>query len=55
MQSRITFDTQSKITLSQILSLAENIENILSTHPQGLHFNLPLNGLGLAIWPGCQE
>ena len=43
------------LSLSQILSLAENIENILSTHPQGLHFNLPLNELGLAIRPGCQE
>lgn len=28
------------LLLSQILPLAENIENILSTHPQGLHFNL---------------
>ena len=43
------------LLLSQILSLAENIENILNTHPQGLHFNLPLNVLDLAVRPGCQK
>ena len=43
------------LLLSQILSLAENIENILNTHPQGLHFNLPLNVLDLAVQPGCQK
>ena len=43
------------LLLSQILSLAENIENILNTHPQGLHFNLLLNVLDLAVRPGCQK
>ena len=43
------------LLLSQILSLAENIESILNTHPQGLHFNLPLNVLDLAVRPGCQK